>query len=58
MGVAIKVDKRGRMVLPKDVRKALGIEGLKMTCGVIGNKVVLENYSGRLFARPLPNRRR
>jgi bifunctional DNA-binding transcriptional regulator/antitoxin component of YhaV-PrlF toxin-antitoxin module len=46
------------MVLPKDVRKALGIEGLKMTCGVIGNKVVLENYSGRLFARPLPNRRR
>jgi AbrB family looped-hinge helix DNA binding protein len=26
MGVVIKVDKRGRMVLPKDVRKALGIE--------------------------------
>lgn len=29
MGVAIKVDKRGRMVLPEDVRKALGIERLR-----------------------------
>jgi bifunctional DNA-binding transcriptional regulator/antitoxin component of YhaV-PrlF toxin-antitoxin module len=40
------------MVLPKDVRKALGIEGeTKMTCGVIGNKVVLENYSGEAIRK-------
>ena len=42
----VKVDKQGRMVLPKDVRKALGIEGeAEVVCRVIGNKVILERFS-------------
>jgi len=42
----VKVDKQGRMVLPKDVRKALGIEDeAEVVCRVIGNKVILERFS-------------
>ena len=42
----VKVDKQGRMVLPKDVRKALGIEDeAEMVCRVVGNKVILERFS-------------
>ena len=42
----VKVDKQGRMVLPKDVRKALGIEDeAEVVCRVVGNKVILERFS-------------
>jgi len=42
----VKVDKQGRMVLPRDVRIALGIEGgAEMVCRVVGNKVILERFS-------------
>lgn len=42
----IKVDKQGRMILPKGVRIALGIEGgTEMVCRVIGSRVVLEKFS-------------
>ena len=42
----IKIDKQGRMVLPKDVRKALGIDGeAEMMCRAVGNKVTLEKFS-------------
>ena len=42
----IKIDKQGRIVLPKDIRKALGIEGeAVMVCRVVGNKVILERFS-------------
>ena len=42
----VKVDKQGRMVLPKDIRKALGIEDeAEVVCRVIGNKVILERFS-------------
>ena len=46
MEAVVKVDKQGRMVLPKDVRKALGIEDeAEVVCRVIGNKVILERFS-------------
>lgn len=46
MGVIIKIDRRGRMVLPKDVRRVLGIDGeAEMVCRVVGNKVMLEKFS-------------
>ena len=46
MEAILKVDKQGRMVLPKDIRKALGIEDeAEVVCRVIGNKVILERFS-------------
>jgi len=46
MEATIKIDKQGRTVLPKDVRKALGIDGeAEMVCRVVGNKVILEKFS-------------
>jgi len=46
MEITIKVDKQGRTVLPKDVRKALGIDReTEMVCRVVGNKVILEKFS-------------
>jgi len=46
METTIKVDKQGRIVLPMDVRKALGIEGeAEMVCRVVGNRIVLEKFS-------------
>jgi len=46
MEATIKIDKQGRTVLPKDVRKALGIDGeAEMVCRVFGNKVILEKFS-------------
>ncbi|MCD6089752.1 AbrB/MazE/SpoVT family DNA-binding domain-containing protein [Candidatus Bathyarchaeota archaeon] len=46
MEAFVKVDKQGRMVLPKDVRKALGIEDeAEVVCRVVGNKVILERFS-------------
>ena len=48
MEAIVKVDKQGRMVLPKDARKALGIENeneAEVVCRVIGNKVILERFS-------------
>jgi len=42
----IKVDKQGRTVLPKDVRKALGIDDeTEMVCRVVGNRIILEKFS-------------
>jgi len=42
----IKIDKQGRVVLPKDIRRAIGIEGeAEMVCRVVGNKVILERFS-------------
>jgi len=42
----IKVDRQSRMVLPKDIRKALGISGeAEMVCRVVGNKIILEKFS-------------
>ena len=46
MEAIIKVDKQGRMVLPKDVREALGIRGeAEVVCRAVGNKVILEKFS-------------
>jgi AbrB family looped-hinge helix DNA binding protein len=46
MEATIKIDKQGRTVLPKDVRKALGIDReTEMVCRVVGNKVILEKFS-------------
>jgi len=42
----IKIDKQGRMVLPKDVREALGIRGeAEVVCRAVGNRVILEKFS-------------
>ena len=42
----IKIDKQGRVVLPKDIRRAIGIDGeAEMVCRVVGNKVILERFS-------------
>jgi AbrB family looped-hinge helix DNA binding protein len=46
MEATIRVDKQGRLVLPSDVRKAIGIEGeAEMVCWVVGDKVILERFS-------------
>jgi len=46
MEATIKVDKQGRTVLPKDVRKALGIDDeTEMVCRVVGNRIILEKFS-------------
>jgi len=46
METTIKVDKQGRMVLPMDLRKVLGIEGeAEMVCRVVGNRIMLEKFS-------------
>jgi len=42
----IKVDSQGRIVLPKEVRQALGINGnMELVCRVVGSKIVLERFS-------------
>lgn len=42
----IKIDKQGRMILPKNVRVALGIQGdVEMVCRIVGSKVILERFS-------------
>jgi AbrB family looped-hinge helix DNA binding protein len=46
VGVVVKVDRQGRVILPEDVRKALGIEGeAEMLCIVVGNRIILERFS-------------
>ena len=46
MEATIKVDRQGRMVLPRDIRRALGIDGdTEIVCRVVGNKVILERFS-------------
>ena len=40
-----RVDGQGRMVLPKEAGRALGVEGgSKLVCRVVGNRVILERY--------------
>ena len=42
----VKVDKQGRIVLPKDVRRAIGMEGeMEMVCRVVGDRIILERFS-------------
>lgn len=46
MELTVKVDRQGRLVLPKEVRKAIGINGnAEMVCRVVGNKIVFERFS-------------
>lgn len=46
MAITVKVDKQGRVVLPKDVRRALKIDGgEELVCRVVGDKVILERFS-------------
>jgi len=46
VGLVVKVDRQGRVILPEDVRKALGIEGeAEMLCRVVGNRIILERFS-------------
>jgi len=46
MEAIIKIDKQGRIVFPKHIREALGIEGeAEMVCRVVGNKIILERFS-------------
>jgi AbrB family looped-hinge helix DNA binding protein len=46
MEATIRVDKQGRTVLPKDVRKAVGIDGeAEIVCRVVGNRIILEKFS-------------
>lgn len=42
----LKVDEQGRTVIPKEVRRALGIHGgTELVCRVIGNRIILEKFS-------------
>jgi len=46
MESVLKVDGQGRMVLPRKVRQALGIDGgAELVCRVVGNRIVLEKFS-------------
>lgn len=40
------MDKQGRIILPKDVRRAIGVEGgMEMVCRVVGDRIILEKFS-------------
>ncbi|MGQ9469489.1 MAG: AbrB/MazE/SpoVT family DNA-binding domain-containing protein [Nitrososphaerales archaeon] len=42
----VRVDRHGRMVLPKEARRALGIdENSSLVYRIVGNKIVLEKFS-------------
>ena len=42
----LKVDGQGRIVLPRRVRQALGIDGgAELVCRVVGNRIILEKFS-------------
>lgn len=44
--VIVKVDKQGRIILPKDVRRAIGVEGeMEMVCRVVGDRIILGKFS-------------
>jgi AbrB family looped-hinge helix DNA binding protein len=44
--VIVKVDKQGRIILPKDVRRAIGMGGeMEMVCRVVGDRIILERFS-------------
>jgi AbrB family looped-hinge helix DNA binding protein len=44
--IIVKVDKQGRIVLPKDVRRAIGMEReMEMVCRVVGDRIILEKFS-------------
>jgi AbrB family looped-hinge helix DNA binding protein len=44
--VIVKVDKQGRIILPKDVRRAIGVEGgMEMVCRVVGDRIILRKFS-------------
>ncbi len=46
MEATVKIDRQGRTVLPREVRRALGIDGeAEMVCRVVGNRVILERFS-------------
>lgn len=41
----IRVDKQGRLVLPKEVREKVGIRGdSQLICTVVGRRIVLEHF--------------
>jgi len=44
MEAIVRVDKQGRIILPEDARRALGIEA-EVLCRVVGNRVILERFS-------------
>ncbi len=45
MPYIIKVDKQGRLVLPKEVREKAGIkENSQLICTVIGERIILEHF--------------
>lgn len=46
MPFTVKVDRQGRTVLSKEVRRALEIEGgSELVCRVVGSKITLEHFS-------------
>jgi len=46
MAKIVKVDRWGRLVLPQDVRRAVGIKGAEeLLCRVVGDKIILEKFS-------------
>jgi bifunctional DNA-binding transcriptional regulator/antitoxin component of YhaV-PrlF toxin-antitoxin module len=53
MEVTIKVDKQCRMVLPKEVRKALGGDGeVEMVCRVVEVRLYWKNSRLAQFIKP------
>lgn len=45
-GMVRKIDDLGRIVLPKEMRKTLGIEaGEPMEIGIVGDSIVLKKFS-------------
>ena len=48
----VKVGKQGRMILPKDVRRALGMEGeTEIVVGLLGDRIILEKFSWKQFTK-------
>ena len=46
MPYIIRVDGQGRIVLPKEVRRVLGIEGgSKLVCRLFGSRIIIEKFS-------------
>lgn len=52
MEFILRVDKQGRIVIPRDVRRILGInEKTEIICRIVGEKIVLEKFSSDFIYR-------
>ena len=48
MASTIKIDKQGRIIIPKEIRDKLGLHNTDLKIHVIGNKIIIEPFNSEL----------